>query len=304
MTPPFEEYLNTWLQSTAETLGQIAGETFQTGIAATDASKSHFERHSAEGVWLRFSLGKRLQGQHAFLVSSDDAVRLAQMLLGDASGGDDLTPDYRDALEEMFRQFAGAAASALKKNDQEVTVHWEAASRPEWTPAEQACLRLSSPHGPIVMGVAIDATLLSQLDAAASAGSRTASRAAANSAAGATGPRSTASSPNGPSPAGSAPLAAAATAGVSAASSRNLDLLMDVQLQVTLRFGERQLLLKEVLDLSPGSVVELDKMVKDPAELLVTGRVVARGEVVIVDGNYGLRITEVAPANQRVEALV
>jgi len=79
---------------------------------------------------------------------------------------------------------------------------------------------------------------------------------------------------------------------------------MDVQLQVTLRFGERTLLLKEVLDLSPGSVVELDKMVKDPAELLVTGRVVARGEVVIVDGNYGLRITEVAPANQRVEALV
>jgi flagellar motor switch protein FliN/FliY len=95
----------------------------------------------------------------------------------------------------------------------------------------------------------------------------------------------------------------AAAAGVSAASSRNLDMLMDVQLQVTLRFGERQLLLKDVLDLSPGSVVELDRLVKDPADLLVTGRVVARGEVVIVDGNYGLRVTEVAPAAQRVEAL-
>ena len=297
MTPPFEEYLNTWLQSAAATLGQIAGETFQTGIANSDSAASHFERHSGEGVWLRFSLGKRLQGQHAFLVSNDDAVRLAQMLLGDASGGDDLTPDYRDALEELFRQFAGAAASALKKNDQETTVHWEAATRPEWLTAEQAVLRLSSPHGPIVLGVAIDATLLSQLEGSASAASKAAAKAAQNSSA--SGPRPSASSP-----ADSAPLAAAAVAGVSAASSRNLDLLMDVQLQVTLRFGERTLLLKEVLDLSPGSVVELDKMVKDPAELLVTGRVVARGEVVIVDGNYGLRITEVAPANQRVEALV
>jgi flagellar motor switch protein FliN/FliY len=74
-------------------------------------------------------------------------------------------------------------------------------------------------------------------------------------------------------------------------------------LQVTLRFGERQLLLRDVLELSPGSVVELDRHVKEPAELLVTGRVVARGEVVIVDGNYGLRITEVAPASTRAEVL-
>jgi len=51
---------------------------------------------------------------------------------------------------------------------------------------------------------------------------------------------------------------------VPVASTRNLELLMDVPLQVTLRFGERQLLLKDVLDLSPGSVVELDRQVKDP----------------------------------------
>jgi flagellar motor switch protein FliN/FliY len=290
MTPPFEEYLNTWLQSTAATLGQMAGETFQTGIANSDASTSHFERLSGSGVWLRFTLGKRLPGRHAFLVSTDDAVRLAQMLLGDDSGGDELTPDYRDALEEMFRQFAGAAASALKKGDQETTVHWESAGRPEWPSAAQACLRLSSHRGPIVLGVAIDAALLSKLEAG-----NAASSAVPNPSANASGPASIGS--------GARALAAAA-AGVSAASSRNLDLLMDVQLQVTLRFGERQLLLREVLDLSPGSVVELDRMVKDPAELLVTGRVVARGEVVIVDGNYGLRITEVAPPNQRVEGLV
>ena len=73
-----------------------------------------------------------------------------------------------------------------------------------------------------------------------------------------------------------------------------LDLVMDVELNVTLRFGQRQLTLREVLDLSSGSVVELDRHVEEPIELLLDGRVIARGEAVVVDGNYGLRVSEVA----------
>jgi flagellar motor switch protein FliN/FliY len=73
----------------------------------------------------------------------------------------------------------------------------------------------------------------------------------------------------------------------------NLKLVMDVELNVSLRFGQRQLPLREVLELTSGSVVELDRMVDEPVELLLDGKVVARGEAVIVDGNYGLRITEV-----------
>ena len=70
-------------------------------------------------------------------------------------------------------------------------------------------------------------------------------------------------------------------------------LLENVEIEVTLRFGERRLPLREIGELRSGSVVELDKYVHDPAELLLGDRVVARGEVVVVDGNYGLRITEV-----------
>jgi flagellar motor switch protein FliN/FliY len=72
----------------------------------------------------------------------------------------------------------------------------------------------------------------------------------------------------------------------------NLDLVMDVELNVTLRFGQRQLALREVLELNSGSVVELDRQVDEPVELILDGRVVARGEAVIVDGNYGMRITQ------------
>jgi flagellar motor switch protein FliN/FliY len=78
-----------------------------------------------------------------------------------------------------------------------------------------------------------------------------------------------------------------------AASSGNLELVMDVELNVTLRFGQRQLALREVLELSSGSVVELDRQVDEPIELILDGRVVARGEAVIIDGNYGMRVTQV-----------
>jgi len=76
-------------------------------------------------------------------------------------------------------------------------------------------------------------------------------------------------------------------------TSGNAGMFMDVELAVTLRFGGRRMPLREVLELNNGSVVELDRQVQDPADLLLDGRVIARGEVVVVDGNYGLRVLEV-----------
>jgi len=82
-----------------------------------------------------------------------------------------------------------------------------------------------------------------------------------------------------------------------------LDLLMDVELEVTLRFGERQMALRDILDLSAGSVVELNQNVQDPVELLVGRKVIARGEVVVVDGNYGLRVSQIISPMERIESL-
>ncbi len=78
-----------------------------------------------------------------------------------------------------------------------------------------------------------------------------------------------------------------------AVSAHNLKLVMDVELNVSLRFGQRQLPLREVLDLASGSVIELDRMADEPVELYLDGKLIARGEAVVVDGNYGLRVTEI-----------
>lgn len=84
-----------------------------------------------------------------------------------------------------------------------------------------------------------------------------------------------------------------ATASKATIDPANLQLVMDVELNVSLRFGRCQLPLRDVLDLTSGSVIELDRDVDDPVELLLDGKVIARGEAVIVDGNYGLRVTEI-----------
>jgi flagellar motor switch protein FliN/FliY len=76
----------------------------------------------------------------------------------------------------------------------------------------------------------------------------------------------------------------------------SLDLLLDVELEATIRFGGRQLPLREILSMTVGSVVELDKRIDEPAELFVAGRLIAKGEVVVVDGSFGLRVTEVLKA--------
>jgi flagellar motor switch protein FliN/FliY len=73
--------------------------------------------------------------------------------------------------------------------------------------------------------------------------------------------------------------------------------VIDVPLTVTLRFGERVMRLREVLELSTGTLVELDRQVEEPVDLILNEKVIARGEVVIVDGNYGLRVTEVVERN-------
>jgi flagellar motor switch protein FliN/FliY len=72
-----------------------------------------------------------------------------------------------------------------------------------------------------------------------------------------------------------------------------LGMLMDVELSVAVRFGGRRMLLKDILDLCAGSVVELDQQVQQPVDLLLDGKLIARGEVVVVGGNYGLRVSEV-----------
>ncbi len=90
------------------------------------------------------------------------------------------------------------------------------------------------------------------------------------------------------------PAAAAAPEG-----RNGIDLLLDVELPVRVSFGKAQLQLRDVLKLTTGSIVELNRSVTEPVDILVNNCVIARGEVVVVDGNYGVRINQIVSRQER-----
>ncbi|MEO6816996.1 MAG: FliM/FliN family flagellar motor switch protein [Edaphobacter sp.] len=87
------------------------------------------------------------------------------------------------------------------------------------------------------------------------------------------------------------------------ARAEAIGLLCDIELDASLQFGSREMLLREVLELGPGDVIDLDRHVAEPVDLVIGDRIVARGEVVIVSGNFALRVTEVATPQLRLESI-
>ena len=86
-------------------------------------------------------------------------------------------------------------------------------------------------------------------------------------------------------------------------SDSNIGMIMDVPLQVTVELGRTRKLIREILDLAPGSVVELDKLAGEPVDILVNGKIVAKGEVVVIDENFGVRITGIVSMQERASTL-
>ena len=84
---------------------------------------------------------------------------------------------------------------------------------------------------------------------------------------------------------------------------KNISLIMDVKLPVRVRIGKKRMLLKDVLNMDIGSVIELNQLANDPLEILVDNHVIAQGEVVIVDGNFGIQITTIGTKKERLKQL-
>src|SRR5688572_27215257 len=86
-------------------------------------------------------------------------------------------------------------------------------------------------------------------------------------------------------------------------SESRIDVILDIDLPVVVRFGHTELPLRTLTRLGPGSVIDLGRSPDDPVEVMVSDRVIARGEVVIVGGNYGIRILDVVSATERMRTM-
>jgi flagellar motor switch protein FliN/FliY len=222
-------------------------------------------------LYFAVSLSGNLQGTATLQVRTADALLLSQKFLGEPlEASAELNDQHKEALEELLRQVAGVAETTLKGVFGELKVQLSRADAPS-TPGITVPLPASeASSGTLALELLVSNELLASVDSCAAklANPPTENR-----------PETL------PHP------------------DNNLDLLLGVHLNLTLRFGQRVLTLREILDLTSGSVIELDRQVQEPSDLLLGDRLIARGEVVIVDGNYGIRITEVEDPRQRIQRI-
>ena len=92
-------------------------------------------------------------------------------------------------------------------------------------------------------------------------------------------------------------------AAANAPASRRLELLLDVPLELSVELGRTRMSIQELLALGPGSVIELDKVAGEPLDILVNDRLVARGEAVVVNDKFGIRITDIVSPAERIARL-
>ena len=85
---------------------------------------------------------------------------------------------------------------------------------------------------------------------------------------------------------------------------QNLDFILDIPLKVTVELGRTEVIIKDLLQLGQGSVLELDKLAGEPLEILVNGKLVAKGEVVVVNEKFGIRLTDIISPVERIERIL
>lgn len=261
------QFVQTWAESMAQVLGEISGAPLPSAVLSEPLAD--IPPSSEHDLWAIAACSGAVRGEMSLHIPAASAVRLAQMFMSEPAAPDvEFSSDYREAALELLRQANGLFATAIKPRWGEVQIALDAASAaPSWPASSTSWLRFAEGAAASFIEFQFSAALMAALRAE----------------------KTDASDPSAPALSDVAPS-------VQYDDKVNLKALMDVELAVSLRFGSRRLLLREVLELSPGAVIELDRHVQEPVDMLLDGRVIARGEIVVMDGNYGLRVTEVAPA--------
>ncbi len=295
LRPELRQWCEAWRTCLQNVLAQISGNAFGQGDAFEISSEPLSATDS--DLWYTVVAGGVTRGEMTLRLPAASGMRLAQKFLGEtaAEGStgapttagnipESISAENKEALEELLRQVAGLAATALAATvGGEVQLHLSASAAPSWSSDAIVCLRTRDEAGTaITLEIQISPALAAALHVSVQA----------TDAAPTLAPSLTSAAP----PTSGQPSPPSATLPAPSSSYRRL---MDVGLDVKLRFGTRRMLLRDVLALSAGVVVELDNTLHSPVDLLLDGRLIAQGEVVVVDGKYGLRITDVvdsAPA--------
>lgn len=252
---------------------------------------------------LKVNFEKDLSGPMHFIISKKDTAIMADlMMMGD--GAAEYEEDHKDAIAELLNQIMGATSTAFgmqyslecSVGTAEVNDFDPAATEiPVADCSQIRCAFQIADVADSAFMVLVPNDLSAALAAKASATASSVSETDDSFSSEAQPVPQDFGTPFAPE-AGMSAAPAAATPG-------NINMLLDVQLQVAIELGRTEMSIKRILELGPGSIIELDRMAGEPIDLLVNGKVVAKGEVVVVDENFGIRIVSLVSPEERLKSL-
>ncbi|RDU64897.1 flagellar motor switch protein FliN [Helicobacter didelphidarum] len=215
-----------------------------------------------------------------FIMPETLATALPDLMMGGEgeTGKDMMDDDDKDGLKEVFQSITGALATALGGHDKlphfsfsisEVKNVESGGALGDYQQASHFDVRIDSVESQLIMLTKSD--LLTHVPAS---------------------PKPVATSSGG-----------SKDTNFSEKEMRNIGMLLDIGLNVKVRIGQKRMLLKDVISMDIGSVVELNQLASDPLEILVNDKIIGKGEVVVVDGNFAIQITEIGSKRERLESM-
>lgn len=305
----FQKVGSAFAESMASVFSMLTGREFQLSASPGESIQpaALASLHEGGTILVKAHYQKGLNGALAFTLPLKEGTMLVDLMLGgEGAPADALEGDSKDALAETFNQVMGSANQTLSDlagetlsiaNVDILAVDPAGLAEPLGTgPFQDVPLATTQDALKTTIHLLIPDLLLQQMkrklglvEAPPPPAETPAQAPAASSvsAALATPPRQ-------------APAAAGPAVPMEAG---NLDLLLDIQLPVVVRMGQTEMQMGELLKLTPGSILELNRSADAPVELLVNGKLIARGEVVVVDGNFAFRITEIESRANRIRSL-
>ena len=268
---PVNNFIQLWADAVAVVMGQIASAPYPMRAVGDEGMPPA----TAGDVQLTITAAGPVRGEMSVRIPAPTAIEWVKVFTANPDvSGPEPSADDRAAVEELIRQIAGHVVTNARPKGLEIQLTTVLGDSPTWSPGASGWICSAE-------GAAKTAQLEWKLSSALASALATAWQE----------PDAPKAAP--PPATGAASREKEPKAAKTVVLPSKFDLLMDVELEIMLRFGGRDILLREILELGPGSVLELDRYIQDDADLYLDGKLIARGEVVAVEGNFGLRVTEV-----------
>jgi len=275
---------------------------------------------TTQSLCVDVAVKKDFVGNMSFMISKQEVATLSDLMLM-GSGHTDYTEEHKDAICEIINQITGSCITTID-SQMRLSIDFgqgtvkNFSGKNEFKGGAVATVLIKIEEFPdqkilIVLDDSLLSGIKSKMSKVTSIGADTSlaslglsSSSSSASSGGIIGGGGGGGGGGDGTPVGMPPAFAPQQGGVfGSTGNKALDLLMDIEMPIVIELGRSQMSLKRILELGPGAIVEMDRLAGEPVDILINGKVVARGEVVVVDENFGVRIISLVSPEERLKLL-